>query len=548
MDVKLLLADDEPIIREGIRNKLDWDALGIELVGAAEDGKAALELLKSEPVDILLTDIHMPRMDGIQLGREARKLYPNIKIVILSGHEDFEFAKQALELSAMKYMLKPFTRSELEQAVLQAKREVAGYRQAESSLRLTMKRLQESYPLLRENVLTSLVEGRLNERGARQKLESLEIDLTGDRFAVWIVEPEPPAGRRTGAEHKPLSAGAADRGGDAEEPPLLRLRDGIEAYLRDRKRAAVSFGSGAGVICILEGDGPEDRDRLPDLAEGVKAHVRETMNVPVTIGMGGVKCGLEGIAESYREATEALAYRFWTCGSSVISAGSIRSLTEPGRFAVPEKHIEKLTAAALQGDEAGIRGELEAIFAFIRSRTGVSITEIKIGMKEFLAHALRRLPDSGARLAERYGKEYDPYSAVDRYRTMDEMEQQLHGLFLDLSDFVRDKRGGRTRTVIRKAIELIEAHYRVEDLSINRLAEELHMNASYFSRLFSQETGYTFTEYLTMTRLEKAKLLLRDTSLRVSEIAFEIGLRDPFYFSTLFKRYTGLKPTEYRER
>lgn len=121
MNMKLLLADDEWIIRDGIANKIDWSSLNIDIVGAVENGMEALTILKRECVDILVTDIHMPLMDGIRLAEEAKKIHPAIKIVILSGYEEFEFAKRALELSVMKYLLKPFTRKELEAAVMQAK-------------------------------------------------------------------------------------------------------------------------------------------------------------------------------------------------------------------------------------------------------------------------------------------------------------------------------------------------------------------------------------------------------------------------------------------
>ncbi|GAA3408168.1 helix-turn-helix domain-containing protein [Paenibacillus hodogayensis] len=537
MTVKLLLADDELIIRDGIRNKMDWSGMGIELVGAAENGKVALDMLKNGPVDILLTDIHMPYMDGIQLCREARKLHPNIKIVVLSGYEEFEFAQQALEFSAMKYMLKPFTSRELEQIVLQAKQEVTGHRRAESTLQLTMKRLQESFPLLREKVLTRLVEGRMNEREARQKLDSLEIALTGERFAVWVVEPETVT----------IPSAGAQNGVDAGELLLLMLRDEIEGFMRNRRRAVVFSGLNANIVCIVEGDDGE-LPHLFDLPETLKAHVFASLDMPVSIGLGGVKLGLEGIAGSYQEALEALEYRFLIGDNSVIPVDYINFEDEPDQVTISEKHIEKLTTAVRLGNKAGIRGELDAVFGAIRGSAGLPISDIKLYMKEFLAVALRQLLQSGVRLKEIYGKDFDPYSTVDHYRTMDDMQRGLRTMFAEISDFVRDKRGNKTRSVIQRAVEYIDVHYRIEDLSINRLSEELQMNTSYFSRLFKQEMGCTFTEYLTRTRIEKAKHLLRGTTMRVSEITFEVGLKDPFYFSTLFKKVTGVNPTEYREQ
>lgn len=151
--MKLLIADDEALIRDGIRNHIDWGKYGIEIAGVEENGLAALRVLEKEPIDILVTDIRMPRMDGIELSREARRRYPNIKIIILSGYEEFEFAQQALELSVMKYLLKPFTRPELEEAVVQAKEEVDSMRRAERRMSVTMDQLRRSLPLLRDRYL-----------------------------------------------------------------------------------------------------------------------------------------------------------------------------------------------------------------------------------------------------------------------------------------------------------------------------------------------------------------------------------------------------------
>lgn len=145
--VRPLVADDEFIIRDGIRSHMNWAELIIRLIGAAENGKEALNMLADVPADILLTDIHMPVMDGIELCREARKRYPNMKIIILSGFEEFEFAMQALEVSVMKYLLKPFTRKELEEVLLDASSDIRHHQRLESNLQVTKVRLQDSLPL-----------------------------------------------------------------------------------------------------------------------------------------------------------------------------------------------------------------------------------------------------------------------------------------------------------------------------------------------------------------------------------------------------------------
>lgn len=534
--IKLLVADDEFIIREGIRSHINWTELGIRLMGAAENGKEALDMLADEPADILLTDVHMPVMDGIELCREARKRYPNLKIIILSGFEEFEFAKQALEVSAMRYLLKPFTRKELEEVLLDASRDIRHYRRLESNLEVTMVRLQESLPLLCENVLNRLVEGRLHPEEVRAKLELLDISLKGSRFVVLVAEKDHNDGRGAGQP------------GANEELMTVLMKDEFGMALKERGQGVVFSGLNANAVCILE-VGPDDLyEQVLDFAEAVKARIQTALKLTVSIGVGAIRPGYAGIAVSYREAQESLAYRFLIGQDSVIPIDRINLSDSAAFFAIPEEYGERLAMAVRYGNNRGIRGELDSLFDYMRGGTGGKISELRLAVKDFLAMTLRQLGLSGNRLKDLYGTDFDPYTAIDRYKTMDDMYRGLCTMIQELSGYIHDKRGNKLRNVIQRAVDYIQSHYHLEELSINTLSEELSMNASYFSRLFKQETGATFTEYLTKTRLERAKELLKGTTKRISEITYEVGMKDPYYFSTLFKKYTGINPTEFREQ
>jgi len=537
MNVKLLLADDEWIIRDGIANKIDWSAMNIDIVGAVENGLDALAILKREGVDILVTDIRMPQMDGIRLAEEARKLQPNIKIVILSGYEEFAFAKRALELSVLKYLLKPFTRKELEAAVLEAKGEVETLRQVDERLQTAMSTLEISFPLLRERYLNLWVAGQIAPADIQSRLQTIQLELKGDHFAVLITEPDE-VGDRSPTE--------TENAINKELLPVV-VGDEIERYMNACGKGVTFHGNHDHIVTILHDLHAQGADEVFEWAEKLRRHIHDKFGITVCVGVGGLKPGYAGVVDSYKEAREAIVYRFLVGKNTVIPVELIQLHPYPAWAGISDEHAS-IIAAIRSGEEERIREQLNAIFEQLRAAKGLSISDIKLYITEFVAKILMHSLQSGLRLKDIYGRDYNPYAAISHYKTMDDLHQGLAVLLSDISRYILDNRGGKKRRMIDVAIEYIHANYRDEDLSINALSDQLRVHPSYFSRLFKQEVGSTFTDFLTKVRIDKAKEYLGDASLRISEITFLVGLKDPFYFSTLFKKHVGVSPTEFREQ
>lgn len=538
MNMKLLLADDEWIIRDGIANKIDWSSLNIDIVGAVENGMEALTILKRECVDILVTDIHMPLMDGIRLAEEAKKIHPAIKIVILSGYEEFEFAKRALELSVMKYLLKPFTRKELEAAVMQAQGEVETMRKVENRLQTAMSTLEKSFPLLRERYLNLWVSGRIAPDDIPARLQTINVQLTGQQFAVMITEPDDIG----------TASGSPVEGAINKELLPVVVGDEIERYLSVCGKGVTFYGDHDHIVTILHDLRDQAAEEVFEWAEKLRQHIRDKCGITVCVGVGGLKHGVAGVSDSYKEALEAIKYRFLVGNNSVIPLELIHPNPNPAWSGLSDEHANRIIAAIRSGKEEEIRLHLSAFFGQLREAKSMGISEIKLYVTEFAAKVVTHSLQTGLRLKELYGRDYDPYTAISNYKTMDDLHRGLLSLSLDMSRYMIDSRGGRKRRMIDVAIEYIHEHYGAEDLSINTLSDHLRVHPSYFSRLFKQEVGSTFTDFLTKVRIDKAREYLCDASLRISEITFMVGLKDPFYFSTLFKKHVGVNPTEFREQ
>ncbi|MDF2921872.1 MAG: two component transcriptional regulator, AraC family [Paenibacillaceae bacterium] len=540
MNMRVLLVDDERIIREKIAGKMDWPSLRLDFAGSAENGLEALEMLRRDYADILITDIHMPLMNGIQLAEEARRLYPHIKIVFLSGYEEFRFAKRAMELSVMKYVLKPFTKRELEEAILQARDEAEAMRQEERRLQAAMSILETSFPLLRERYLNLWVSGRMAAGDVPAKLQMLQLPLDGERYCVLIIEPDQPEESLFGGKMEP----AVGKG-------LLSvlIEREVERYVSDSSKG-VSFHSEHDQIVVILQHAEEHAadETVFDSIDQLRQRILEACRVTVSIGVGGVKSGYAGVPESYKEAREAIEYRFLIGRNAVIPVDLIHLHPSQVWSGFPDEYPDRIIAAIRSGAVAELKQSLNAFFERLRQARGLSITDMRLYVTECTARIITQSLQTALRLKDMYGKDYNPYEAIAQYKTMDEAEQGLMTLLSDISRYILDSRGGRKNKLIEIAAAFIHEHYQMENISINVLSAELQVHPTYFSRLFRQETGSTFTEYLMKVRMEKAKEYLSGTALRVSEVAFAVGVKDPFYFSTLFKKHTGMNPTEFREQ
>ncbi|WP_256762035.1 response regulator [Cohnella sp. WQ 127256] len=532
--MKLLIADDEALIREGIRNHIDWCKYGIDVVGVVENGLAALRILENEPVDILVTDIRMPRMDGIELSRAARLRYPNIRIIILSGYEEFEFAQQALELSVMKYLLKPFTRPELEEAVVQAKDEVDSMRQVERQMNVTLDRLQRSLPLLRDRYLNDWVSGRLLGDDILSKLQLVDIEPAEGQHAVII----------TVIDEVERTFPQMSVSNQTDMLSVLLLEE-MSQWMKESGNGVAFQGKTREIVAVMSG--VVDANQLFAFAERIREQARQAFELTVSVCLGGLKEQLTEVTQSYQEALEAMDYRFLVGEDSIVPYDWIHLHTQQSWVGVPDEYTDKIISAIRTGQEDLIRSELNRLFEWLKGIQSIGHSDVKVYMTEFLVSVLTAAVSSGTRLKDIYAKEYNPYAFIVSAKTMDDLKRELEALFLDLSRFILDKRGDRKKRVIEQAVDYIRLNYHQEDLSINVLSEQMDMNPTYFSKLFKKEIGSTFTDYVTKTRLEQAKRDLRETALRVNEIAYRVGYRDPFYFSTLFKKHTGVNPSDFRD-
>ncbi len=535
--IDLLLVDDEAIIREGLRDLFDWNALGFRIVGEAEDGERALELTDTLHPDAIITDIRMPFIDGLQLLDILRGRGSDIPVVIISGHDDFQFAQEAVELDAYAYILKPIDADKLK-LILRNMREEIERREAGE------RRAAELRDLSRELLLFKLIsrksaelpEGRaLFGDGEALHVAAAALSLAGAEGGSRQVD------SRTFGKYAELFmerlrawvAGSLFRGGDPQQAGR-----GAELLRYSAERMA---------LCVWD-------DRA-DVGERLEAVLRETLTgladeegplrewVPVA-GLGGTRRGLSGLYESWKEAEQALDYR----------------IVHPElRFVRHQEAAAAELPFALKGEAAAVLEALSAhdgpalATALGRSRNALASrgedgrVQFQLLFSMLFMDALRLCETHGISVEEVFADPAETFKGVLEAQGLERKFHALETLLGTLMEHLSVRAGSRLDLLLRKAKDYIDANFHRKNLSLEDAAAAANMSGNYFSGKFKEIYGENYIEYLTRVRVEKAKALLADTDLLIYEAGEAVGYENQTYFSTVFKRLTGHSPSEYRD-
>ena len=511
---RVIIVDDEPVIRRGLRETIEWDALGLEVAGEAADGAEALKLIREIRPEILITDIRMPEMDGIELIREVKKLELNIKITILSGYSDYDYLKAAIRLGVDNYLLKPIDNDELISNLKNAVSEI----EKEAAISL---QIRQGTVLLRSNTLRRLVTGNISPEELKEKAEFLHIPLDAERYlcAVCSMNRQIPAGIR--------------------EP---FFRDVIAEKSSGRQMAFMD-GDGNLALLLIYDEVPEDRQGTQqELEELAEKAVRER-EIPLMIGAGKLAEKIGQIRDSYESAKEALEYGAFLKNGGVIWSDEVpeSSRTEQVSDSVD---YELMKEYIRKGEQAALKAYLEEMLNAAAAEAGASHRRIRNLMMHIavrMTDCFRTIYGSMNTFREPEGFDFARLFALRSYSDMrDWLFQLCDGLFAANRTLL-----GRSTSIVGMAVDYITEHFR-EGVTLRQVAADCHVNTSYLGQIFRKETGSAFTDYVNTLRIQEAGRLLADPTLKVYEIAQQVGFTDYHYFLKIFKKVTGRSPTDLR--
>ena len=534
--------DDEPIVLEGIRSKIDWEGSGFTFAGEATDGEIALSMIHELKPDILITDIKMPFMDGLQLAQAIKQTQPWIKIIILSGHDEFDYAKKAISIGIEDYLLKPFTPDELLTSLNKTAAQIDKERKQLSDISKLREELKSSAALLKKEFLNNLVHGSAEMNTVIQKSSELGLNLISRYYKVLISRIE----SRTNNLQNQQEA--------------CSLLNSYSAAINE----AVSFFHHSNLlVCIFKGSTQSELDDNTFRAAETIGHIA-TKNEDCTVltAIGKTVEHLSQLSTSYEDAknilslspslkttavntntspsriisSDDLAQNGKTFNSNESNASDFLDITENDPLVDRLKYAGKNDISAI----------IEESMTLIRNNPGQ--------FKVFASYILVDLIFAVSKLIEKLGgdmKQLNPEilqrkfidDAVQDEQNFTKILEQVLNFALEYRD---SKMTGKYGDVILKAKRYIEENYADQNTTLTTVAEAVALSPNHFSTIFSQECKTTFIEYLTNVRMENAKRLMRETDMKGYDIAYECGFSDPHYFSYIFKKNTGLSPREYK--
>jgi two-component system response regulator YesN len=526
MTYKVFLVEDEIVAREGIRDNVDWRSAGFEFCGEAPDGEMALPLIEQARPDVLITDIRRPFMDGLQLCKILRDRMPELKIIILSGHDEFHYAQQAVKLGVTEYLLKPVGVQDLHNVLGKIASQLDLDRLEQEKLRKLENQIEDDLALRREKFLLKLVMGGMSSPEAIQESRYVGLDLIAGWYLVMVVEFKPcgPAEPFNYYEHEQVEQIIARLVGN--NPDVLLSKTGMEELL-----------------LIIKGDSLEHLEQEGCfLKELIRTEVENRSRCSLRIGLGISQDRICNIHQSFAEALTNLSQ------SPVGGLGQVGAASEAGKAGLLD-----LDQSALENFlRYGVKDEFDDFFeAYIRPLSETALQSYLVKNYIFVDIVLivaRFVHQLGGNVDQVIPKINNVETLLLNIKTLDQLREGTRQVFAGALAFRDSQTQTPYGTIIEQAKKYIEGHYPDPDLSLHDVASEVHLSPSHFSSVFSRETGQTFKEHLINVRLEKAKELLRTTPLKSFEISSQIGYNDPHYFSYVFKKHTNLSPQRFRRR
>jgi len=524
-----MLVDDEEEVRKAMIRKMDWEALGFTVAGDAENGEDALEKLEQLEPDVIMTDIRMPYMDGLSFIARVREQYPYIKILIFSGYDDFEYAKQAIKLNVTEYILKPVNGEELAEILKRVRISL----DEEIEQRRNISTLQESYlgslPILRELFLNDLVCRAADVASVVPKLREYGIDiLDAHRWLAAVIHIEQ-------TENLVLS--------QHQELIPISVRSLVEDHLKPYCRFAI-FNSAEGITVAVAVDKGNTETGLINLLNDICKESRRLLEVTITVGIGYSCDTLQEIGRSYQAAVDALGYQAIVGSGRTIYINDVEPVSR-GNLQLDAKGEAELTTAIKFGPRKLIENVLRELAARMDDAK-VHASQYQVYMLAIANCLIRLMQQYELNMGEMFGSEERYADMIRGICHKETFAEELIPVACRMNEALNRERDNTTRKAILEAKAYIQENYSDPELSVDTLCRHLHMSPAYFSTVFKKETGQTYVNYLTEVRLLRAEELLRETDDKTYKIAEKVGYQEQNYFSYVFKKRFGISPTKYR--
>ncbi|MDC7239750.1 MAG: response regulator [Spirochaetales bacterium] len=525
---KMILVDDEDEVRGRISSKISHDS-GFKVVAAAGNGYDALELIEKHNPHVVLTDIKMPFVDGIELARTIKRDFPTVRVAFITGFDEFEYAREAVELHVTSYLTKPVTQNDISNFLDKLKLELDEEFKEKYNLDTLRQRYEQSLPLIIDNYFTSFLV--FSQSGRNEDIENLRhhgISLDDREYIMAFVQTERDQNNPDVVEYEKLK---------------LSVRSVIQSILERHGYTFYSFHFNNGIALVIKENSLNFLRKVDSVFYEMVKMVEQYLGVYIDIGVSKLHKGFSELRTAYEESSQALGF------SRFLNAGRIVYIDQlekdrPKTLSLSDTDINDIVYNVKFGSDRDIRNVMESVKlnALRDSKTVTNFRPYIITMVNILVNFC---DSTGVDLDEVL--EEDVLEKMTRFRNLESMFDWVLSVILKLRELNLKNKMTNSQRMLDNAINYMEKNFTDPKISMESVCDEMGISVSYLSLLFKKEKQTTFVKYLTMIRLERAKELLGLTSEKIIDIAGKCGYNEVYYFSHSFKKYTGVSPKKYRE-
>ncbi len=524
-----MLVDDESDVRSRVLNNVNWEELGYKIVAEAENGKEAYELFERYEPDVLITDIKMPFMDGLELTEKILARYPYTKIIILTGFDEFEYAKKGILLQVEDYILKPISKQELTERLVRVREKIEEEKATRKNIDELRAYYESSYKLVRQKELENILEGN-SSTDMKKWLDYYGLNLAGKLFSVLYI--------------------SVDRDTADKDVEITNLKNIALLRFLDELKDALDLGEyllyGEGVF-LIQSDKSVDKSaflkRLDKISNNLLQGASKYLDVGLTIGVGKVVTSLDEIYLSKETSLNAYDYKLLLGNNRAIFADDIEENTTA---MLPIKNIDlrRLATFIRTGQMDNFEDCLKEIFVALIKDSADKYMSVEIQIFSVLDGIITELAIEDEAIND---LKEGVLISISKQESHEEIKSGLVHLARKIVDINSLKRKNTTKDIVNKAKNIVASMLKSPELSLELIADEMHYSPNYLGTTFKKEVGTSLNAYILSLRIEEAKELLINSSLKSTDIAMSTGFSSSSYFAFSFKKAVGLSPREYRK-
>lgn len=525
--ITLMIVEDETPVRELLKVCIDWEKLGAEIIWEASNAREALDMIEQACPDIILTDIFMPFMDGIEFSRLVMERQPETKIIIITGHDEFEYAKSSVKIGISDFILKPINEEEIENAVLRLKNSILQERNHKDEYKHLRVQLEDNFTFLKEKALNEIITGNLTEEAITGMLNFYGVAFEKGHIQMAVIE-----SRRNAA------------GPGEEEAAIflsMQIMQQAAHYFRNDKNICLFYDNSRRVV-ILNTNSTLNMD---ECCEELIAMLINRVKTFISIAIGNNYGSVAEAVRSYREAFTALKFRMIAGWNQVLHYSDM-ILSEQGALNYDSALIDTLSFNIRAGFKDRAEEILESIWNKESDTARISMESIRVAASDIVSTVLEVINEYNIKIPYIFEGSSQPYEKIFTIDNLPEIKEYLKKILKNAAEAIGSTNRSRTSKLVSEVKEFLGRNFTNPELSLALVARDFYTNPSYLSRIFKEVTGQNFSDYLIGLKINKAIELIRNTDYRSYQIAEQVGINDPKYFSACFKKYTGCSVNEFR--